>query len=409
MGEFDQLLSLNLGGASFQLDDYGYASEPIVKDGRGRAGTRLRLTCTGWVSVGAEETTADYGAAVVAAVRSFSVSGQNVEVKEFNGALLVQILAAWCVDGGPHVTFSLLPNKDGVGLVKRFSVTVNASTWLDGGGVNPTTEPSNAYTIRTTTGPDGLRRVEIVGELLGVDAGGYYRAQVVPTFRRAYPAASWGLSERLEANTAGDKTSYTITFAELVEPYPGAAPDLAVDGEHVDRKERDEQMRLVTRYSYDLLVVGSPQLLLNTIRPKGVTILRESSEVTHHLGKRLRAEFVVLAGGNGNDLLNFEQSFNEVRSADVVEVARYAGLKPFLVRTPADVFRYQQRGRAVGLNRFPKPPDPLTLPMTAPPQIQHTQLNGVECETTWQYDYATVDQYAVRLADLARPATPQFE
>src|SRR5687767_7592673 len=99
---FDSLLSLNIGGAHAQLHDYSLFSEPLVKEKRGRTGTHVRLEGEGCIE--AADTSSAFGAAIAAAVASFTLSGQNITVTEFGGSVVVQILAAQCVEGGPHVT-----------------------------------------------------------------------------------------------------------------------------------------------------------------------------------------------------------------------------------------------------------------------------------------------------------------
>lgn len=387
MAEFANILACNLGGAAAQLTDYTYQTAPIVKEDKGRTGTTVTLSGTGYVNADAGA----FGAAVRATVDQFSLSGADVIVSEFSGALLAELLAARCLNGGPHVGVKLLGNLDGTALVKKFEFAATGEQNL-GGDDSP---PTNSYTLKTTTGPDGMRQVSIDGEIAGKGAMAYYSATVLPAFNAAYPTAKWVPTNSAGINQAGDKASYSIGYVEITAALPAAGGTVVVDGEATTRLERDEQQRLLAHYTYDMLCVGDPQKILDALRPlvrPGIAnIIRESSEVTTYKGRRLRAEFIVLTSGSGNDLLDWSQGFGRSKAFPTVTEATYPGIDPFLIRNPKNAARFTQRGRAVGLFKFPKEPEPIFPYLVALPVIVRTHISEWEKETTWEYQFASTD------------------
>lgn len=401
---YEALLSLNIGGASFQLDDYGVSFQPIVKEGKGRTGTKVELRGRGYVDGGAGAGSAAAMAdGVTAASESFSVSGQNVVVTEL-GTLLVSLLAARFVDGGPHIDYELLGNLDGVRGVKKFQFVAYGEQKLGDGN-----DPDNSYTLRVTTGPDDVRKVDIDGEITGPGAAAWFTSRVLPEFTAAYPLSRWVPGHWMRRNFKGDKATYGISFEEIVRPYPDAGAGAAVDGDYTETVERDEQQRMVRRFEYDFLCVGDPQALADVLRPQPHDgIVSESINVTHHKGKRLRATFVILESGSSNDLLDFSQSFGRSDAFPTVTAATYPGVKPFLIRNNEEPAHFTQRGRAVGLRRFPKAPEPILPYLTGEPVIVYSHLTEWEWETTWEYQYASVDAVTYDVTKLARPAKPLF-
>jgi hypothetical protein len=399
MRDFDSLLSINVGGAACQLADYSYFSEPLVKEGKGRTGTHVRLEGEGWIEAGQDSSA--FGTRLLEAVASFSVSGQNIIIQEWGGPVKLELLAAQCVEGGPHITFTLDRNLDGVGLVKKFRFSADAEQKLNTDDPN---EPSNTFTATTTTGPDGLRTVEINGEVTGSNAMSHFTTKVLDQFASQYPHAKWVRNHQAGVNLAGDKVTYTVTFAELLNPYPAALPSEAVDGEASIRMERDEQFKLVRIFRFDLVVTGDPQTVYDAIRPAPASLVRETSEITRHKVQRIQAEFTTMADGNGDGLLYFEQSFSMGLSFSTVAAVQYPGLKPFLVYNPPNPCKYAQTGRAIGYGKFPKAPDPLLGNLASTPIVVNRHIDAFQKETTWQYEFLAVDPASVDLTKLARPS-----
>lgn len=395
MGEFDAILKCTYGGITvpMQLEDWSYDSK-VIDDGRSRT---LSISGRGWIEAA---TWADLATAAEAVAAEMELSGRDFKVWEGN-VIARQILAAWCVDNGPHVDFQFEVGMTGPAGVKFFTFTVTGKAQGD---------EDEQFRERITYRPDGLRTITRIGYVSGTAVATFDALQVAP-FMAAYPTTNWVHSREVERNFAGDRLDYTLSAVELRTPLPGEP--ITVEGTGRITTDRSEQMRLTKTWEFDLLVNGDYVAVLDLIRAEvaaggTVVILRESVAVTRFSETRINASFVTLAGGNGNRLMDWSQRFRIVRGDEPVwGEHRYPGPDPVLVLEPKGVRRLVQTGSAVGAGGYPVPPDAL-FPgaLLAAPEIEHAFLNEIERQTSWTYVMAIDADPDVAL--LNRPATPTF-
>jgi hypothetical protein len=396
----------SIGSADFQLDDFDEENAPVVKDGR-QTGRRLSIRGRGWV----EGEGGDWGDLLVRvkeAADAFSVSGRDAIIYGYGNNPIRTIPAALCLNGGPYVSFKILPGlTPGSSLsTRRFEFEISAET-LDLSG-SPPAAPT--YQVKVETAPDGMRVITWTGEISAAP-GGVQSAfdKMGETFRKAYPGPRWVLSFTFEQNMVGDKGKFSLVVNESVEDLP-ALDDatLAVEGSASFVRDRDEQMRLQRTWSYDLAVVGDPVALLAAIRPQGVPLLRESVQIGRYPHRRLQATFVTLAGGDGNALLNWTCSFHLSKAATVYDKHRYPGLVPIYVAQPLDDSTLRVTGSAIGAKTWIEPPTlPSVWPQLAQPQRGWRVLNAIEWQTDWEFFVAIPPDAKINLADqlklLSRP------
>jgi hypothetical protein len=281
MGQLDQLLRCTLGGSAFQLADYSYKEDPRVEGGV-RQGSTITVEGRGWIQA---DTQSDLATALSAAAGSCRISGQDFEIIENNISTL-KVLAATSVNGGPHVAFEIQEQSDDAALVKPFKFTVTADTL---GGLVLST---GGYTTETSTAADDLRVVTRTGQYTGVFAGSFFLNSILPVFISQYPYPQWIVVHDFTVDLSGTQLEYRITATEMLNPLPvGAA---VRDGEGTFRQERDDQMRLVSTYDFDLLIVGDPQPILDQLRQlagDATEIVRETAEITLYRETRLRAGY----------------------------------------------------------------------------------------------------------------------
>jgi hypothetical protein len=403
MAAFDTILKASIGSTSFQLMDYSVRETAVTKEGLGRVGTKVVIQGDGWIEAA---DAAAFTAAIVAALGSFRVDGQNVTITGLGGGLEYQLLAASCVDGGPFVDVEIgQQSQRGEGFVKPVKFTANGST-APGSGQQITDQ----WKVETATRPDGLRGITYSGETRGAGAVGLYVNGVLPDLLRQYPAAEWIHQQKYSSNRKQDLVEWQVSFIELVEPLPSTGDVTVADGEFTERKDRDEQMRLVRETSYDLVIEGDAYSLLTTLRPADGVILKESSEVTHYREQRLRASFVQLMGGDGNDLLNWEQTLEAESETTPLRVVLYPNAAPVFILEVQPSYLVQ-RGRAIGAGSYPVPPAPFWPDqLVERPKIITTPLNAVEMQVEWHYRFVfrSPPTTASFVARLSRPAQPAF-
>lgn len=403
MAAFDSILKASIGSTSFQLMDYSVRETAVTKEGLGRLGTKVVVQGDGWIEAA---DAAALTAAIAATLGSFRVDGQNVTITGLAGGLEYQLLAAQCVDGGPFVDIEIgLQQQRGEALVKPVKFTANGST-APGSGQQITDQ----WKVETTTRPDGLRGITYSGETRGAGAVGLYVNGVLPDLLAQYPADQWIHQQKYSTNVKQDLVDWQVTFTELVEPLPSTADVTVADGEFTERIDRDEQMRMVRERTYDLLIEGDASSLLTTLRPTDGTILKESSEVTHYREQRLRAAFTQLMGGDGNDLLNWEQTLEAESETTPLRVVLYPNATPVFILEVQPSYMVQ-RGRAIGAGSYPAPPDPFWPDqLVERPKITTTPLNAVEMQVEWHYRFVfrSPPTTASFVARLARPSQPTF-
>ena len=257
MPDYSNIASCSIGGSSFQLSDWGLSSEPVRNEDGLVMGRRLVITGEGWVE---GTNAADFAAKVLAATAAFSVQGVNVIIKGLGGNVEAELLAARCVDFGPVVSVTVLPQGGGTALRKTFQFVAEGET-------APAADEGSTGSVRRTQRksiterPDGLLRVRMTGELIGPDAGLNYDTLLAET-RADYPWPRWTVSEDThEQNASGDKVSYAVVAEQLSDDLVEVADTRAVDGSYSESVEQDEHNRIMRVYTWDLLVEGNPWAL----------------------------------------------------------------------------------------------------------------------------------------------------
>lgn len=408
MGEFATLMACNVGGSGFQLDGYRYACDPVLSDsGGGRTGSTVTIEGMGYLSAATPAAVATLAGELAT---SLERSGQDVWITELSGVKVIELLAARCTEG-PHIAFEISDGNSALTKRVKFRVTARTGYGSDDGQGS---EPAHDYTIQTTTAPDLTVQVSIKGKLVGPpSAYTFWRDAQLKRWLDAYPGNEWTSGWEIERPGEKDQVDYTITFTQLAAPLPSVVGGQATEGEVSDTFERDEQQRVVRHVTFDLAIIGDWTKVWMAIRPAdATTIVRERWDVTRHKGSRLRGEFVVLATADGKDLLHWEQSL-EVQPGSYATVTPVSlpGINPFLVWNPKAPTIMIQRGRAVGLGRFPKAPTPLWPVMTRTPSVVRNHLNGWEKETSWTYELVAPDDTGIEVAQAAamkRPEVPEF-
>jgi hypothetical protein len=413
------ILSCSAGGTTLQLAGFSYDEKPIV-DGGGRTGTDVAAELSGWVAGTNQADLAAGLAATIAAVRA--ADGQDFTVTDLSGNLVWRISAAACREGGPHLDLRVEDQRQANPLRRDLKLSVKAKCGAGGpdpGDGDPDYEEPATDVYRSTleVGPDGLRTYTRAGEISGpAGAAAALLANTIAAFEAAWPWPNWVRRRRSEQTTDGGVITYSLTARETAAPLksapaPGAAK--AVEGSTTYRRDRDEQMRLVETFTYDLLIgpEGTPRQIEGAIRPTTATILRESWEEVGISERRIRAEYVVLSAANADDLLDWSQSWSGpgTEAMPEITVIEYAdqGHDPVLVWTGKRAMRYTQRGRAVAVGRYLRPAAPL-FPgdMEKLPRIERQPINAVERETTWEYQFVFSGGKTISLAALGRPANP---
>jgi hypothetical protein len=410
MGDFNAVSRCTLGGDAFQLEDYRLSESPVIREGTGRVRTVKRVTGTGWID---SADVAGHASVLAAARDSFGVSGQDFRIYEFETEM-VTFLAAQCLDGGPHVAFEFLEQIGDNALRRRVSFTVDAVEGIPDFSFNPAT-PIGQYTLRTETASDGLRRVTRSGQLDGAGGSAYFLTSVLPQFQAIYQPGMWVTTFSYETDALDKTLKYQIVAEELRSAFPTASGSTVKDGEAVERNSRDEQMRLIRTWDIDLLFDGpNVTAAINSIRQDIAAagpIMRESVTVTQHRQTRVRMTFEQLFGGDGNSLLNWQQSFTIEAAQPTYEVISYPGIDPVLVQKPKGVMRITQSGSATGAGVWIDPPQAI-YPETflEQPRLIITWINDFECSSTWTYVMAVVDPSfkfnTLLLNKLGRPSQP---
>src|SRR3954467_10797634 len=118
MGQFDSLYKCTLGGADFQLSKLKESNQS-VRDGGRETARSITLAGEGWL----EGTSGADLATKIAALRTATnTRGQDFTVTGLGGATYLQVLAAQCLNGGPHVDFEIEDSDTPLVQVIRFSV-----------------------------------------------------------------------------------------------------------------------------------------------------------------------------------------------------------------------------------------------------------------------------------------------
>jgi hypothetical protein len=412
---FSGLSACSVGGEAFQLDDFSYREEPIIRYGA-TIGAKITGQGEGWIEA---DDVGGLAAALAIAAGRFRASGVDFSVWGLGGEEQLTIPASACILGGPHISFELMPGADQPALTRRFRFTVSADT----------ASAEGIPRLATDTGPDHLQTVTWTGELWGGSdepiAGQYQR--LLGTFNGQHPFPNWIVTQRFEVAATQDQANFNLQAVQLAAPLPGSGGGgTVVDGEGQENTiSRDEQMRLNRIFSFDLVVIGDPQAVVTQLRKMvqgqidssgqdaaggSNTILREQVTISLNRHVHVKATFESLEGGNGNSLMNWSTSLRRTDDQDVWEQHSYPGIKPVLVKVPAVFRKLYQTGTATAANQYPKPPDPLyPKQLSAQPDISFQVINNVERQTAWTYEMWVDDATKLTLSNLMRPKKPQFQ
>jgi hypothetical protein len=401
----DSFLSCSIGGANFRLQKYSVKRAAVVEENRGRV--RWRVTVTGeGEAFGVDQ--ASFTAAVAAASAAFSSSGQNLIIRGFNGSAMVSLLAASCVNKGPHFDFELGEHPAPFRQMVKFTANADSiSGQVDGGGggetpdAPPGTEESYEQTVKVDV--LGLRTVTRKGRVTGPNAQNVFTASTLADARAAFPLPLWVVTHEMSASSSaqGLELTFTINAQEMAGPLPatGDGAVYAVKGSATVRVERDDQMRRQSTYDFDLQVKGDPMALVDRLRelgPAARPVVRESVTLTTIEEPRLRASFTVLEGGDGSILLNFSQRVEVMQGEDVTyEPKLFSGCEPLLLQKPKGIVQIVQSGSATGAGAYPAVPEPLLDVHLAAPRITYEEISAFEKRVSWTYTlYAEAQQWA---------------
>ena len=392
------------GEAVIQIEDYSYHTEAIVDKSMGRTGSTLTLEGEGFVQ---GDASGPFLTAASAASAALNRSGSIIEVLGLGGAIEARMTPGMFLNFGPHLTVAFLGKPDSPFRRQvKFKATGETAPNLGGGAVEV------GYKVDTAVRPDGLKTITRTGQIKGARASALFLGVVLASSLSAYPLTGWIRTYKYDVNAAGDLLSYTIGLVQILNPLPDNGAGSGVDGEATTRTERDEQMRKVTTFSYDFLITGNATAFATIMRPAPpIVILKESFESTYYKEVRVRGSFTWLEGGDGNDLLDWNQTVDAVTDEVPLAIETYPGSPPDYIYKPRSGNVYTQSGRAVGVGRYPKPPDPFLPNYLEKPKFSFKRLNAVEYETTWSYVLVSpgiVEMNSGVLAQFERPKTPDF-
>lgn len=415
MAQFDDLHRCTLGTSAFQLVDFKWREQPLPRGGF--VVFKVAIEGHGYVEA---DSPAQLTTRLKDVADSFRTPGLNFEVFGLGGASLVQLEASDLTGGGPLIGFEIMEAAQDPPLTRSFRFTLLGERIAQ---PRPGTEPEEDVPAerRLRTRPDGLREIAWAGTMSGKGLEARF-IKLIGRFRKLYPWRRWIVQYEFTQNAAGDFAAVLITGTETVFDLPGPdEPDglpMVRDGDGVLRWERDEQMRLTRVWEYDLLVVGDAMVVRDLLRNElvklignGGVILRETLSFGLVRENRLRLSFETLAGGNGNSLLNWTQTFRVHDPWPTYEVLDFSGAEPMILRRPRGLGRIVQTGLAIGAGVWVKEPDPV-LPdlLLEQPEISYTYLNETERQTTWTYVMGFLPNSeplgGVKLAALERPAKP---
>jgi hypothetical protein len=386
--DYSQLLSCNYGTTALSVESYAVKESAIVQDGIGRTGTDVQVGIDAFL-VAADQN--DLLAKMVALDADLNTDGRDLLIFGLAGLPEFSLLAAQCQNGGPQIDFEILPGP--TALVKVIKITAHTTKLPTGKG------QINQYKVSVRTRPDLLRTITWDGMVNYVDNATQFLTVIVPQFTTAYPLPNW--VHEYEYSTAQDgvqdKLSYRISARENYAPLPDFKQiGNAVDGQASQKIDRDEQMRKVTTWDFNLLVFAAdPVAFVSQLRAQITVprlpglppriILRESLAFETIKENRLQASFTVLESADKSSvLLNFSQTMKVLSSHIVYEEKIYFGAAPVLVAVPQKLGRVTVSGSAIGAGRYMQSPGGAAFHYRpAPPETTYTEINAVEKQTSW--------------------------
>jgi hypothetical protein len=387
----------------------------VVQEGQGVVAADVEVELEGYVEAATQE---EFVAALAAATAAMG-SGRDLVISGLGGQTELRLLAAQCQNGGPHVKWEMLPASAGGALRREFKLTATARVG-PGEAEQPSPDPDRPPGSRLADGKtqisvtvDERRGITITGKISAFqDALGAFERTAWADAQARWPWPMWVLERRTDSSADGSECSWTITVKQVAAALPGAAGgSRALDGTVTRRRDRDEQYRLVEQTTMDLLIEGDPWTVVAGLRPRlPARVLRESIDIQTIPELRVRASFNVVRSGEGNDLLEWEQTVEFLKEDAQLQAKRYPGIRPVLVYADWPVYGATQSGRAVGLGRFPREAEPLWPALIGEQgrKIRHRQVNAFECETTWTYQFISDAPLVPETGRLGRLADPRF-
>lgn len=273
--DFPNVLSCTYGTSQFNLTDYEVRAEAITAPNLGRLATRVRVEADGYVT-GASP--ADLTTKLSAFYTDVQTDGRDFIITGLAGNAEFSLLAAQCLNGGPHLDFRVVRDRPGP-LIFPVKIIVNTEQLSS-------SQALNSYRVTIQQRPDTLKIITFDGEVLWTDGPGFFFTNVLPIFQAAYPPPNWVIQFEYQTVRADLATqfmgqlNYRVEARQLYGALPATPGNaiVAVDGTASKRIDVDEQQRKTTVYDFDLLVEGDAIQLASQLRPTGI-VLRSSMQV----------------------------------------------------------------------------------------------------------------------------------
>lgn len=385
-------------GVSMQVVSVSYKESPMLENELGRAGTTVLCQGEGFIQTADQAT---LQAAIAALTNKTRVSGADFTILGIGGVVVHQVLAAQCLEGGPHIGFEI-PEDGGGPTLRRVKFDVQAKIIAIG--------ILHSYKLKIATGPDGLITVTQTGAIVGVGSNLYFSGTVLGPFQTTYPSprfvVNYDATFPAEAVNSIDNltTRYTMNAVQMAGLLPQDGGAKVVVGEVTQREDRDEQQRKTTVFEYDLtLSSGDWNALLTSLRPDPAAnkIIRESANYSSIRQSRLRASFTILSSADGTTLLNYSRTVVITNPADNYEEFSYPGADPIAVLKPKTLPRLSDSGSATGLGVFPNKPAPLLEDFAQPPVYRLVDVSNYEKQISWDVEQLATDGTAIEIATIA--------
>jgi hypothetical protein len=402
---------------SIQVDGYHYEQRPIMEGELGRTATQVRVEGTGFIMA---TDPASFRAAIAA--METAVDGANFIIYGQQESVLCQVLAANCLDGGPHIVFEVLDEEMGP-LYARVKFAVEANALSTGGVVN-------AYNFKIVTAPDGLQKITQVGKLACINARTLFSSLVLTPFQTTYSLPDYVVNYEVNYPYGNDGQAFTsiaryqMQAAQLAGPLPDVTG--AVDGEVTVRNETDNEAHRsidTFEFSLNLKPTADPGDAIDTLRGLAIAqqptdpapmLIRESSNYTTIRQLRLTASFVFLSTTDGTDVMtNYTRTISVTTADPAYQEFAYPGTSPIAIQRPRVFARISDSGSATGLGSFIQAPASL-LPDTPerPPVIRLVDVNDFEKQTSWQFESIDVDgmvssDLSTIASEIVRPVSPE--
>lgn len=248
---------------------------------------------------------------------------------------------------------------------------------------------TDTFKEKVITAPNGLKSVQRSGRITGTDADTYLSGTIIPAFTTAYPTTNYAVTSQSTFNASKNVLIYLLRATENAAALPGSTVE---SNKQSVTTRKDRAGRTTTTTNYDILTSADPSTLIVGLRPAGTT--EEQTESRTNPERRLLASFTTVSSSGGNYLIEWNDSLDET-----------------FTDPDTNTWTYVQSGRAVGQNKFPKPPSFILSVSDDPVKLTYKRLNEVDCETTWKYskEYTTRQSVGTTQVNLlVRPGSPTF-